>query len=262
MESPEEAERLDVKTDVSAVIRQAKWAGIQPGMRVADVCCGSGKTSAVFHKLVQPGGSVVGIDQSPQRLAFALQRYGVQGIEFDCRNITEPLDELGQFDFVWLRFVLEYFSANAFEVVQNVAGMVCPGGILCLLDLDHNSLNHYRAPAGLEQTMLDLAQLAVEKANFDPYAGRKLYSHIYRLGYEEIAVDVSAHHLIIGELKEADAFNWIKKISVSAKNLGYDFRRYAGGYREFLAEFEAFFCDPGRFTYTPLISCRGRRPRI
>ncbi|HSW64364.1 MAG TPA: methyltransferase domain-containing protein [Dissulfurispiraceae bacterium] len=260
MEGPEEAMRLDVKTDAKAVIRQAQWAGIQPGMRVADICCGSGKTTSIFHELVQPKGSVAGVDGSLQRLAFASERYGAPGIEFVCRDITKPLNDLGHFDFVWLRFVLEYFGSNAFDLVQSIAEIVRPSGILCLLDLDHNSLNHYPAPARLEQTMQDLTQLAVEKANFDPYAGRKLYSHLYRLGYEDIAVDVSAHHLIIGELKEADAFNWLRKVSVAAKNLGYGFGRYAGGYEEFLKEYETFFSDPGRFTYTPLVSCRGRSP--
>ncbi|KAF0180726.1 MAG: type 11 methyltransferase [Nitrospirae bacterium] len=260
MEGPDEAIRLDVKTDSKAFIRQAQWAGIHPGMRVADICCGSGKTTALFLELVQPNGSVVGVDGSLQRLAFASDRYRAPGIEFVCRDITKPLTDLGGFDFVWLRFVLEYFGSSAFALVQNIADIVRPGGILCLLDLDHNSLNHYPAPVQLEQTMHDLMQLATEKADFDPYAGRKLYSHLYRLGYEEISVDVSAHHLIIGKLREADAFNWLRKVSVTAKNLGYGFGRYAGGYEDFLGEYEKFFSDPGRFTYTPLISCRGRRP--
>ena len=40
MESEAEAIRLDVKTDGRAVERQARWAGLKPGMRVADLGCG------------------------------------------------------------------------------------------------------------------------------------------------------------------------------------------------------------------------------
>ena len=35
MESEEEAKRLDLKTDPTVVDRHARWAGLQPGMRVA-----------------------------------------------------------------------------------------------------------------------------------------------------------------------------------------------------------------------------------
>ncbi len=45
MESEEEARRLDLKTDPKVVDRHARWAGLQPGMRVADLGCGSGKTT-------------------------------------------------------------------------------------------------------------------------------------------------------------------------------------------------------------------------
>ena len=56
MENDQEALRLDVKTDADAVERQALWAGIQPGMRVADLGCGAGKTTFHLNRLAQPGG--------------------------------------------------------------------------------------------------------------------------------------------------------------------------------------------------------------
>ncbi len=106
-----------------------------------------------------------------------------------------------------------------------------------------------------------MVKFVEEKADFDPYAGRKLYSHLYRLGYQELEVDVRAHHLIYGELKDSNAFNWMKKIEVlSAKKKEFHFEEYESGYENFRDEFNRFFTDPGRFTYTPLISCCGRKP--
>jgi len=67
-------------------------------------------------------------------------------------------------------------------------------------------------------------------------------------------------HLIFGKVKEIDAFNWTKKVEVSAKKLGYQFEEYKGGYEEFFEEFKHFFSDPRRFTYTPVICCRGCKP--
>ncbi|PLX85659.1 MAG: methyltransferase type 11, partial [Desulfuromonas sp.] len=182
--------------------------------------------------------------------------------EFKCRDARGPLEDLGLFDFVWVRFVLEYYRKDSRELVENIAKIVKPGGTLYLIDLDHNCLSHYGLPARLERVIIDVMKSLEEKANFDPYVGRKLYSYLYDLGFEDIGVDVSAHHVIYGELKDSDAFNWMKKVEVAPKKIGYEFTDYEGGYDEFLAEYETFFSDPRRFTYTPVIACRGRRPLV
>lgn len=260
MESNEEAFRLEVKTNPDIVNKQALWAGIQPGMRVADVGCGSGKTTALLHELVQPGGEVVGIDGSQMRIAHAREQYGAEGIEFSCRDIREPLDSLGKFDFVWVRFLLEYYRSNSFEIVRNISTLLKPGGILCLIDLDYNCLNHFGLSPKLERAIHTAVAILEEKANFDPYAGRKLYSFLYDLGYQCIDVDVAAHHLIFGELRDSDAFNWMKKIEVLSGKINFSFDDGEWGCNEFSEEFRNFFTNPRRFTYTPIISCRGCKP--
>ena len=262
MESDEEAYRLDLKTVESVVKKQAFWSGIKPGMRVADIGCGSGKITTVLHKLIQPDGVVVGVDGSEKRIEYAKERYGFNGIEFKCKNILEPLDDLGMFDFVWVRFLLEYYRSNSFDIVKDISAIVRPGGILCLIDLDHNCLSHFGLSKKLERTILALMRHLEETANFDPYVGRKLYSFLYDLGYKDIKLDVSVHHLIFGELKDTDAFNWFKKVEVISRKINYQFEEYEGGYEEFLEEFNKFFTDPRRFTYTPIISCKGNKPVI
>jgi len=82
---------------------------------------------------------------------------------------------------------------------------------------------------------------------------------LYDLHFEDIRVDVSAHHNIFGELKDADAFNWFKKVEVAPQKINFDFTEYKGGYDEFIDEYESFFNDPRRFTYTPIICCKGRK---
>ncbi|MBQ0718518.1 MAG: hypothetical protein KBT64_15005, partial [Sulfitobacter litoralis] len=77
---------------------------------------------------------------------------------------------------------------------------------------------------------------------------------------QNIDVSMAPHHLIFGELNEIDDFNWTKKVEVAVKKLGYEFKEYKGGYEEFFEEFKNFFSDPRRFTYTPLICCRGNKP--
>jgi SAM-dependent methyltransferase len=260
MESEEESIRLEAKTDPAVVEQQALWAQIKPGMRVADLGCGCGKTTSVLHGLVQPGGTAVGVDLSEKRLEYARNNYARDGIEFVRMDIWRPMDELGSFDFVWVRFVLEYFRSNAFEIVRNASRILKQGGILCLIDLDHNCLNHFGLSERLERAIARCARVLEQEYNFDPYAGRKLYSFLYDLGYERVAVTVAAHHLIYGALSSIDAVNWTKKIEIVSTKAGFALDEYKGGREEFMEEFNRFFFDPRRFSYTPLICARGCKP--
>ncbi|UCF89952.1 MAG: class I SAM-dependent methyltransferase [Desulfobacterales bacterium] len=259
MESEEEALRLDLKTDGQVAEKQALWAGIQPGMRVADLGCGSGKTTFHLNKLVQPGGGALGVDIAEQRVRFAQERYPHEQLEYICRDIREPLEDLGLFDFVWVRFVLEYYLASSFDIVKHISKSLKPGGIMCLIDLDCNCLRHHGLSARLENALNGI-MTNLQRFDFDPYVGIKLYAYLYDLGYHEIDVNVTPHNLIFGELKAKDNFNWTQKVEIAARHSGYRFEEFEGGYEEFFEEFKAFFADRRRFTYTPLISCRGRKP--
>ncbi len=261
MENIEEAIRLEVKTDPGAVRKDALWCGVRPGIRVLDAGCGPGKTTSILYEMIQPGGQILGIDFSEERIRFAKQQYGQKpGIDFRVHDLKKPLPETDRFDLIWVRFILEYFRAEAADIVKNLSLCLKPGGYLCLIDLDHNCLSHYEMPPEMERMLFGIISVLEEKYNFDPYAGRKLYAYLYDQNYTNIELDLSAHHLFYGKIKEADVFNWLKKghvISSKTKDL---FREYTGGLDTFLADFEKFFLDPRRFTYTPLILCKGIKP--
>ena len=140
MESEDEVFRLEIKTDVAVVKQQAKWAGVKPGMRVADLGCGPGITTSILHSFSQPNGETVGVDLSESRIRYAREHYNVKGIEYVVEDIRNPLDSLGLFDLVWVRFVLEYYLLDSFEIVKNLLKIIKPGGVLCLIDLDHKQV--------------------------------------------------------------------------------------------------------------------------
>lgn len=259
MENEEEALRLDMKTDPEVVRKQAIWAGLKPGMRVADLGCGSGKTSYYLNSLAKPNGETIGVDISEQRYHFAKEHYHDSGLRFFLGDIRDPMSELGLFDFVWIRFVLEYYRANSFAILKNIFELIKPGGIICLIDLDYNCLSHYGIPARLLRTIRSLINSVEQNDNFDPYAGRKLYSYLYDLGCLDIDVFLSAHHLIFGELKQSDKFNFSKKVEAATKKRQC-LSEYHGGYEEFSMEFNKAFQSPRRFTYTPVICARGVKP--
>lgn len=260
MENPEEAVRLDVKTDIDEVGKQALLCGIYPGARVLDAGCGSGKTTTVLNAAVQPGGQAVGIDFAQDRIDFAKNHYASQGIQFHQKDLRTPLEGIGSFDFIWVRFVLEYYLEGSRDIIRNLVSSLKPDGVLCLLDLDYNCMTHYPLPREMEDTLHRLVERMGEKYNFDAFVGRKLYSYLYELGFRDIRLHMMPHHLIYGELKHSDDFNWIKKIQMASRKAHDIFQNYQGGYEGFFSDFNTFFRDPGRFTYTPLLICTGKKP--
>ena len=230
-------------------------------MRVVDIGCGSGKASYFLNKMVQPGGETIGVDFAGQRVAYARAHYQDSGLKFFQKNICKPLDDIGMFDFIWIRFILEYYRSTSFDITKNIFDNLKPGGIICLIDLDHNCLNHFGMSPKLEKAIYGLMQALENNADFDPFVGRKLYSYLYDLGCQDINVRLDPHHLIFGELNEAEAFNWIKKVEVAGKRAGYHFEGYKGGYEEFFEELRLFFSSPRRFSYTPVICCKGIKPK-
>jgi SAM-dependent methyltransferase len=261
MENREESIRLEHKTDPEAVRQQALYCGLRPGMRVLDAGCGPGKTSSILYEMVLPGGDVVGVDYSEKRIHYARINYEHHpGLEFRLHDLRDPLEERASFDLIWVRFVLEYNRKERMDIIRNLAECLKPGGILCLIDLDHNALNHYGLSRELEKTIFKLMDIVEKEYNFDPYVGRKLYASLYDSGFEDIDVTLMAHHLIYGEVKDSDLFNWYKKVEIASKRIGQIIDGYPGGPEGFFVDFTRFFNDPRRFTYTPLLICKGRKP--
>lgn len=261
MENQEEAIRLEIKTNKKAVIEEALWCGIKPGMRVLDAGCGSGKTTAILHELIKPDGSIVGIDYSEKRIKYARDRYGTgNGITFHEFDLRENLRDFGQYDLILVRFVLEYNRVESPDIVKNLTECLNPEGYLCLLDLDYNCLSHYEMKPHFENILKNVMTRMDEEFNFDAYAGRKLYSYLYDLEYRDISMHMKAHHLIYGTISEKDIFNWVKKVEVAGQRLRDLFDTYPGGSKQLVADFKNFLLDPRRFTYTPLILCKGMKP--
>jgi SAM-dependent methyltransferase len=228
-----------------------------------DAGCGAGITTKLIDEMIQPKGTIVGLDYSPQRIEYADKHYKKkESIEFHLHDLRNPIDNFGMFDLIWVRFVLEYHRDGARQIVKNLLDCLRPGGQICLLDLDYNCLIYYELPESMASMLPRIMDAIDEQYNFDTYIGRKLYSFLYDAGLEDIEVELMPHNLIYGDIREKDRFNLTKKIEIAIEKLNSLIGDYPGGAKQFHDDFVKYLADPRRFTYTPLLLCKGRKPLL
>jgi SAM-dependent methyltransferase len=115
-------------------------AGLQRGMRVADLGCGAGMVTALLAELVGPRGHVVGIDLSAAQLAQA--REGLNGsganVHFVEASATATGLPPGSFDLVYCRFLLLHLPEPE-RALGEMWALLKPGGTLVCEDGDLTS---------------------------------------------------------------------------------------------------------------------------
>lgn len=103
-----------------------KWLDLPPGLRWLDVCCGSGMLSeAIVERNVS--GSVVGIDASPEQIAFARQHRGRPNVTFEAGDATSLRFADSRFDVVVCGLGLNYIPEPV-RALKEMRRVVRPGG--------------------------------------------------------------------------------------------------------------------------------------
>ncbi len=107
---------------------------LTPGMRVLDVCCGSGASAIPAAEIVGPSGSVVGVDLAENLLELArakAKQRGLENIQFKSGDLTKlPFDE-GTFDTVVCVFGI-FFVPDMQAALRELKRMVRTGGRLAI----------------------------------------------------------------------------------------------------------------------------------
>jgi ubiquinone/menaquinone biosynthesis C-methylase UbiE len=258
MEHPQEALRLEGKTDPTRDRAQLELVGIKPGMAVLDAAGGTGAVARTIAKLVGPNGRVTVMDRSEQRIEFGAamaQQSALTNISFVCHDLMrEPLAK-ESFDLVWCRFAFEYLS-DPVAALRNLVQYVRVGGKVVVADLDGNGVTQYPANP-VVQRGIELVLRCVQGL-FDPFVGRKLVNYFHSAQVQVDSVHVQPYHVYAGHVGDADLENWRSKLQQLRHRCASAFAD-EDDYDRFASEFLRHLASPGVFTYSTLILVEGTR---
>lgn len=194
--------------------------------RVLDIGCGDGKITALIAKLL-PQGSVVGVDISPQMIAFARENFPAEtytNLLFIEQNATElPFHE--EFDLVFashsLHWILDLQTA-----LSCISESLKPGGMLMAL-----------LPAKLQENGSHSAWHVMQSEKWASYFPTNLYKSkwasypsveecsamLLSVGLEPIYVE-TGEKLIVYPDREA-FFKWLQPLVTTAPHLSPELQR-------------------------------------
>jgi SAM-dependent methyltransferase len=104
-------------------------AWLRPRRRILDAGCGNGRVTALLAGAASPGARVTGIDINPGVAASNLA--GTTNVEIREADLTEDLNDLGSFDFIYCQEVLHHTS-DPVKAFRNLARVLEPGGDIAI----------------------------------------------------------------------------------------------------------------------------------
>lgn len=253
-----ELRRLEAQAALSwpSELRQLRGLGLQDGMRVLDVGCGSG---AVTQRLAEvlPSSPIVVVDQDADlleeaRRALAPYRERVTVLAGDVEDL--PAAAHGA-DFALARFVLQHV-ADPVAVADGVRRALRPAGTFAVLDVD-GGLWGVAEPFFPETTTLYARAWAAQSARGgDRFIGRKLWRVLRQAGFQDLKLDLVASHS-----GEAGLDPFLPLIDpAELQPLVADGVLDLAGYGRMVAAYRRFVADEDAFVLTVEFLAAGRVP--
>lgn len=199
----EEYERLKV-------LARARWpytsdlfgrVGIQPGMHCLDLGCGGGDVTFEIARMIDPAGSVIGIDSDEVTLDLAravAKEKGLANVEFRVANVND-WNEPNMYDLVFSRLLLQHLS-RPLDLLRRMWAAVKPGGALVVEDADFYGLLCEPENEGFE-FYAQIYPRVLARRGGDAALGRKLYRFFLEVGIPDPQLTLVQRADATGEAK-------------------------------------------------------------
>lgn len=149
-------------------------AGLEPGMRVAEIGCGTGLTSLWIAAHV-PGGTVTAVDVSEEQLQVAKQNAQAAcatNISFHQASAYDKALPRDSFDLVYSRFLLCHL-ADPGRALAEMRALLKPQGVLVAEDHDHGGI-FTEPPTRAYLRLVEISERLDRERGLDSYVGLKL----------------------------------------------------------------------------------------
>ena len=175
-------------------------AGIEPGMRVADLGCGVGMVTQLLAELVGPAGEVVGVDFSGPQIeqARALLPEHVKNVTFVQASATETGLPRESFDLVYCRFLLIHLT-DPDGALREMYQLLKPNGVIAVEDGDLTSAGS--EPSSRLEDFSTLFGRLGPKWGLDYTLGRRLFQMVLGANFSEAEITFNQPVFAKGEKK-------------------------------------------------------------
>jgi ubiquinone/menaquinone biosynthesis C-methylase UbiE len=153
-------------------------SGINTGMRILDVGCGTGDLSLLAAELVGGSGDVVGFDASESAIYEARNRISCKSfpmIHFIQSDIASLSQDIGKFDAIIGRRILMYLE-NPVVSIKSLANFLKPDGIMVFQESDCSGSTLNGASMPLHSKVQSWIWDTVSKEGGNTHIGMNLYS--------------------------------------------------------------------------------------
>ena len=191
--------RLDVLAAGMApsTLQLLERVGVPAGGTCLDVGCGGGHVTVELARLAGPSGLAVGVDFDADIVALAAEaaaQLDVVNAQFrhgDATRLSVTVADL-EFDVAYSRFLLSHLAAPG-DVVREMAGLVRPGGVVVVEDIDYRG-TLCEPPNEAFQRYADLYRAIVRHRGADAEIGPRLPGFLDDAGL--VDVDVNSIQLV------------------------------------------------------------------
>ena len=175
-------------------------AGIQLGMSVVDLGCGTGMTTQQLAWLVGPAGEVIGVDYSAAQVeqARALLPSKLANVRFIEASATDTGLPREAFDLVYCRFLLIHLP-DPEAALREMRALLKPGGIIVCEDGDLSSAGS--EPPSAFQEFSNLFGALGPKWGVDYTLGRSLYQMVQAASFSQVGITFNQPVFAAGENK-------------------------------------------------------------